>query len=154
MIHDAIAAVIHSSDQQGKYLDEASIEQLKPFLQPDDLKVEAAQRIREHAAAIVKEAVTRSLSHPELLRPSGSLQATRYYAAYVRDLDFFLRYATYALLADDTAILEQRVLKGLKEMYQSLGVTLTVTTDAIQLLKVVTAEVVGVEAGQAIGGLF
>ena len=39
-------------------------------------------------------------------------------------------------------------------MYQSLGVTLAVTTDAIQALKTVTSEVVGPEAAPEIGRYF
>ena len=87
-MQETIAAVIHACDRQGKYLDDAAIDRLKPFWQRGDRKVGAAQLIREHAAVIVKEAVARSLSYPASMHPR-SMQATRYYAACVRDLDFF-----------------------------------------------------------------
>ena len=119
-MQEAVAAVIHSSDIQGKYLDNASIDQLKPFFPRGDVKVQAAQVIREQAAEIVKEAVARSLSQ-QALQSRSSLQATRYYAAGVRDLDFFLRYTTYALLSGGTAILRTASSQRLKRDLPNLG---------------------------------
>ena len=37
-------------------------------------------------------------------------------------MDYFLRYASYALIADDSTILNERVLNGLDDTYKSLGV--------------------------------
>jgi phycobilisome core component len=37
-------------------------------------------------------------------------------------MDYYLRYASYALVAADTNVLDERVLQGLRETYNSLGV--------------------------------
>ena len=46
-----------------------------------------------------------------------------------------LRYVTYALLAGDASVLEDRCLNGLKETYTALGVPLQSTARAVQIMK-------------------
>ena len=65
-----------------------------------------------------------------------------------------LRYATYAMLAGDTSILDERVLNGLKETYNSLGVPIGATVQSIQAMKEVTAGLVGPDAGREMGVYF
>ncbi len=149
MMENTITAVITSFDFQGKYIDIGALEQLKHDYQIDELRVEAAALIRDNAAEIVKGAVAQSLHTAE-----SGMQTTRRYAACVRDLDFYLRYSTYAMVAGDTAILDERVLDGLKDTYLALGVSLAATVEAIQAMREVTAEVVGVDASREVGVYF
>jgi allophycocyanin beta subunit len=151
MAQDAITAVINSADVQGKYLDSAALEKLKGYFSTGDLRVRAAGTISANAAAIVKEAVAKSLLYSDVTRPGGNMYTTRRYAACIRDLDYYLRYATYAMLAGDPSILDERVLNGLKETYNSLGVPVSSTVQAIQAIKEVTASLVGADAGKEMG---
>ena len=82
------------------------------------------------------------------------MYTTRRYAACIRDLDYYLRYATYGMLAGDPSILDERVLNGLKETYNSLGVPIGATIQAIQAMKEVTTALVGSDAGQEMGLYF
>lgn len=150
MMENTITAVITSFDLQGKYIDGNALQQLKHDFQIDEPRVQAAALIRDNAAAIVRDAVSKSLSSSE----DNGLQTTRRYAACVRDLDFYLRYSTYAMVTNDTAILDERVLNGLKETYLALGVPLAATIKAIQAMKEVTVERVGVEAGHKVAPYF
>jgi len=133
-MQDAITAVINSSDVQGKYLDAGSLGKLKSYFQTGQLRVSAASVISANAATIVKEAVAKSLLYSDVTRPGGNMYTTRRYAACIRDLDYYLRYATYAMLAGDASILDERVLNGLKETYNSLGVPISSTIQAIQAI--------------------
>jgi allophycocyanin beta subunit len=151
MAQDAITAVINSSDVQGKYLDTAALEKLKVYFQTGELRVRAASTISSNASAIVKEAVAKSLLYSDITRPGGNMYTTRRYAACIRDLDYYLRYATYAMLAGDPSILDERVLNGLKETYNSLGVPIGATVQAIQAIKEVVASLVGADAGREMG---
>ncbi len=151
MAQDAITSVINAADVQGKYLDTASIEKLKGYFSSGDLRVRAAGTISANAAVIVKEAVAKSLLYSDITRPGGNMYTTRRYAACIRDLDYYLRYATYAMLAGDASILDERVLNGLKETYNSLGVPIGATVQAIQAIKEVTAGLVGSDAGREMG---
>ncbi len=55
-------------------------------------------------------------------------------------MDYFLRYASYALIADDSTILNERVLHGLDDTYKSLGVPTGPTVRGIALLADVICE--------------
>jgi allophycocyanin beta subunit len=153
-MQDAITAVINSSDVQGKYLDGSSLDKLKGYFSTGELRVRAATSISANAGAIVKEAVAKSLLYSDTTRPGGNMYTCRRYAACIRDLDYFLRYATYAMLAGDPSILDERVLNGLKETYNSLGVPIGNTIGAVQAMKEVTASVVGADAGREMGVYF
>ena len=56
-------------------------------------------------------------------------------AACLRDGDIVLRYVTYAILAGDASILEDRCLNGLKETYAALGVPTGSASRAIAIMK-------------------
>jgi allophycocyanin beta subunit len=150
-MQDAITSVINSSDVQGRYLDVAALEKLKGYFATGELRVRASAAISANSSTIVKEAVAKSLLYSDVTRPGGNMYTTRRYAACIRDLDYYLRYATYAMLAGDASILDERVLNGLKETYSSLGVPVTSTIQAIQAIKEVAASLVGADAGKELG---
>ncbi|MBW4520187.1 MAG: allophycocyanin subunit beta [Scytolyngbya sp. HA4215-MV1] len=151
MAQDAITSVINSSDVQGKYLDSSSLDKLKAYFGTGELRVRAAGTIAANASTIIKEAVAKSLLYSDVTRPGGNMYTCRRYAACIRDLDYYLRYATYAMLAGDPSILDERVLNGLKETYNSLGVPVGSTVQAIQAIKEVAASLIGTDAGRELG---
>ena len=153
-MQDAITSVINAADVQGKYLDDTSLEKLKSYFQTGELRVRASATIAANAALIIKEAVAKSLLYSDITRPGGNMYTTRRYAACIRDLDYYLRYATYGMLAGDPSILDERVLNGLKETYNSLGVPIGATIQAIQAMKEVTVGLVGSDAGKEMGLYF
>jgi len=88
------------------------------------------------ASSIVKEAGSKLFEQvPELIRPGGNAYTTRRYAACLRDMDYYLRYGSYALVAGDSDLLDERVLTGLRETYNSLGVPIAPTVIGIQIMK-------------------
>jgi phycobilisome core component len=71
-------------------------------------------------------------------------------------MDYFLRYASYALVADDSTILNERVLNGLDDTYKSLGVPTGPTVRSIALMADVVCEQLsdsGVAAAAAINAV-
>ena len=153
-MQDAITSVINTADVQGKYLDDSSLNKLKGYFETGELRVRAASTIAANAANIIKESVAKALLYSDITRPGGNMYTTRRYAACIRDLDYYLRYATYGMLAGDPSILDERVLNGLKETYNSLGVPIGATIQAIQAMKEVTSNAVGVDAGKEMGLYF
>lgn len=153
-MQDAITSVINAADIQGKYLDDSSVEKLKGYFKTGELRVRAASTIASNSATIIKEAVAKALLYSDITRPGGNMYTTRRYAACIRDLDYYLRYATYGMLAGDPSILDERVLNGLKETYNSLGVPIGATIQAIQAMKEVTIGLVGSDAGKEMGLYF
>ena len=140
-MRDAITGLIGLYDQLGRYLDRDAIDSISAWLAESELRLAAVQLINAEAAGIVREASQRLwLEDPELILPGGNAYTTRRLSACLRDMDYFLRYASYALIADDATILNERVLNGLDDTYKSLGVPTGPTVRSIALLADVVCE--------------
>ncbi len=150
-MRDAVTSLIRNYDSTGRYLDRNALDSLKSYFDSGTVRVQAAAVINGNAAAIVKQAGLRLFEDmPELIRPGGNAYTTRRYAACLRDMDYYLRYATYALVAGNTDVLDERVLYGLRETYNSLGVPIGPTVIGVQIMKDIVKEQVaatGIEAG-------
>lgn len=135
-MRDAITKLIKNYDVSGRYLDRNAVDSLKSYFQTGTARVQAAAAINANSASIVKQAGSQLFEElPELIRPGGNAYTTRRYAACLRDMDYYLRYASYALVAGDTNVLDERVLQGLRETYNSLGVPIGPTVRGIQIMK-------------------
>jgi phycobilisome core component len=140
-MRDAVATLIKSYDATGRYFDRDAVDTLKSYFLTGTGRVKAAAIINANAAEIVREAGSRLFAElPELIQPSGNAYTTRRFAACLRDMDYYLRYATYALVAGDTDVLDERVLEGLRETYNSLSVPIGPTVQGIQIMKEIVRE--------------
>ncbi|MCH2049935.1 MAG: allophycocyanin subunit beta [Trichodesmium sp. ALOHA_ZT_67] len=150
-MQDTITSLIKNYDIKGRYLDQNGIDQLKSYFETGTARVQAATLINSQAASLVKQAaITLFAEQPELIRPGGNAYTTRRYAACLRDMDYYLRYATYALVAGNTDVLDERVLQGLRETYNSLGVPIGPTLIGISILKELIkskVEAAGIQTG-------
>ncbi len=151
-MRDAVTSLIKNYDLTGRYLDRDAIDQLKSYFQTGTARVQAAAVINSNAAGLVKQAGSQLFQElPELIRPGGNAYTTRRYAACLRDMDYYLRYATYAMVAGDTDVLDERVLQGLRETYNSLSVPIGPTVVGIGILNTLVREQVaaaGVPTGE------
>ncbi|MBN4005750.1 allophycocyanin subunit beta [Nostoc sp. LPT] len=135
-MRDAVTSLIKNYDLAGRYFDRNAIDSLKSYFDSGTARVQAAAAINSNAAVLVKQAGLQLFEElPELIRPGGNAYTTRRYAACLRDMEYYLRYATYALVAGNTNVLDERVLQGLRETYNSLGVPIGPTVRGIQILK-------------------
>jgi phycobilisome core component len=135
-MRDAVTNLIKTYDITGRYLDRNAIDSLKSYFDTGAARIAAAGVINANAASIVKAASLKLFDElPELIRPGGNAYTTRRYAACLRDMDYYLRYASYAIVAGDTNVLDERVLQGLRETYNSLGTPIAPTVRGIQIIK-------------------
>jgi phycobilisome core component len=142
-MRDAVTTLIGSYDTTGRYFDRDAMDTLKSYFATGEARVRAAALINANASAIVREAGLKLFDQlPELIAPGGNAYTTRRYAACLRDMDYYLRYASYALVAGDNDVLNERVLAGLRETYNSLGVPIGPTVQGIQIMSgIVQAQV-------------
>jgi len=141
-MRDAITGLIGRYDQLGRYFDRSAIDRIEGYFGQAELRLKAVELINREATELVREASQRLfVGDPELLLPGGNAYTTRRLSACLRDMDYFLRYASYALIADDSTILNERVLNGLDDTYKSLGVPTGPTVRSIVLLGEVVAEI-------------
>lgn len=142
-MRDAITTLIRDYDLSGRYLDRDAMDRLKSYYETGTARVIATATINANAAAIVRQAGSQLFEEvPELIRPGGNAYTTRRFSACLRDMDYYLRYATYALVADDTDVLDERVLQGLRETYNSLGVPIGPTVRGIEIMKEMVKDMV------------
>ena len=140
-MRDAITGLIGRYDQLGRYLDRDAIDTISTYLAESTARLAAVELINREATELVREAAQRLwLEDPELILPGGNAYTTRRLSACLRDIDYFLRYASYALIAGDPTILNERVLNGLDDTYKSLGVPTGPTVRSIALLADVICE--------------
>jgi phycobilisome core component len=145
-MRDAISGLIGRYDQLGRYLDRDAIDRIGAYYAQSSARLAAVELINREATEIVRAASQRLwLEDPELILPGGNAYTTRRLAACLRDLDYFLRYASYALIADDVQILDERVLNGLDDTYKSLGVPTGPTVRGIALLAEVVVEMLSAD---------
>ena len=145
-MQDAITNILNKYDLIGKYLDQAAINELKIYFNTGLDRIKIIELIQSRSSKIIKETSAQLYDEqPELLRPGGNSYTTRRYAACLRDLEYYLRYTSYALIAGSNNILNERVLNGLRDTYNSLGVPIAPTARSIQILQeVIQKEVVRV----------
>jgi phycobilisome core component len=135
-MRDAITTLIKNYDVTGRYLDRDAMGELKSYFDSGAARITVAALINANSPVIVKNAGLQLFEEvPELIRAGGNAYTTRRYSACLRDMDYYLRYASYALVAGDTDVLNERVLQGLRETYNSLGVPIGPTVRGIQIMK-------------------
>jgi phycobilisome core component len=135
-MRDAVTTLIKTYDDTGRYLDQNALNSIKSYFDSGLDRVKAAAVISANAAEIVKGAGAQLFEQvPELIRPGGNAYTTRRYAACLRDMDYYLRYGSYALVAGNPDVLDERVLTGLRETYNSLSVPIGPTVMGIQIMK-------------------
>ncbi|ASC72778.1 Allophycocyanin beta subunit [Halomicronema hongdechloris C2206] len=140
-MRDAVTTLIKTYDDTGRYLDRSALDSLKGYFDSGLARVKATAVISGNAAGIVKEAASKLFEQiPELIRAGGNAYTTRRYAACLRDMDYYLRYGSYALVAGNADVLDERVLTGLRETYNSLGVPIGPTIVGIQIMKQIVKE--------------
>jgi phycocyanin beta chain len=120
---DAFAKVVSQADAKGEFLSTAQLDALSSTVKEGSKRLDAVNRITSNASTIVANAA-RSLfeEQPQLIQPGGNAYTNRRMAACLRDMEIILRYVSYAVLAGDASVLDDRCLNGLRETYQALGV--------------------------------
>nr|YP_010619051.1 Allophycocyanin beta 18 subunit [Pterosiphonia complanata]WAX03064.1 Allophycocyanin beta 18 subunit [Pterosiphonia complanata] len=135
-MQDAISNILNRYDITGKYLDLVGIEEIKVYFNTAIERLKVTEIIASNSSRIVKETANKLYTEqPELLRPGGNSYTTRRYSTCLRDIDYYLRYASYALIAGSTDILNERLLDGLKETYISLSVPIGPIIRTVEILK-------------------
>jgi phycocyanin beta chain len=136
MVLDAFAKVVSQADAKGEFLSSAQLDALSALVRDGNKRLDVVNRITSNASAIVTNAA-RALfdEQPNLIAPGGNAYTHRRMAACIRDLEIILRYVTYAAIAGDASVLDDRCLNGLRETYQALGTPGSSVAVGVQKMK-------------------
>lgn len=133
---DAFAKVVSQADAKGEFLSSAQLDALSALVTAGNKRLDAVNRITSNASTIVTNAA-RALfeEQPNLISPGGNAYTNRRMAACLRDMEIILRYVTYAAIAGDASVLDDRCLNGLRETYQALGTPGSSVAVGVQKMK-------------------
>lgn len=133
---DAFTRVVSQADTRGEFLSDEQLDALTQMVKDGNKRLDVVNRITSNSSSIVTNAARALFAEqPQLIQPGGNAYTNRRMAACLRDMEIILRYITYAALAGDASVLEDRCLNGLRETYQALGVPGASTATGIQKMK-------------------
>ncbi len=141
---DAFAKVVSQADAKGEFLSNSQLDALSGIVKDGSKRLDTVNRMTSNASAIVTNAARALFAEqPQLIAPGGNAYTNRRMAACLRDMEIILRYVTYATLAGDASVLDDRCLNGLRETYQALGVPGGSTAAGVQKMKEAAIQLVG-----------
>nr|YP_009397400.1 phycoerythrin subunit b [Dasyclonium flaccidum]ARW66586.1 phycoerythrin subunit b [Dasyclonium flaccidum] len=133
---DAFSRVVVNSDSKAAYVSGSDLQALKTFISDGNKRLDSVNAVVSNSSCIVADAISGMIcENPGLIAPGGNCYTNRRMAACLRDGEIILRYVSYALLAGDASVLEDRCLNGLKETYIALGVPTNSSARAVSIMK-------------------
>jgi allophycocyanin-B len=131
-----VSQVILKADDDLRYLSSGELQSIQEFLRTGDQRIRIAETLAENDKKIVEQAQKQLFKQrPDFRSPGGNAYSQKQYNQCLRDYSWYLRLATYGILAGDINLIEEIGLLGAKEMYNSLGVPVPGMVLAIQCLK-------------------
>nr|YP_010952177.1 phycocyanin beta subunit [Gloiopeltis furcata]WMP13846.1 phycocyanin beta subunit [Gloiopeltis furcata] len=133
---DAFAKVVAQADARGEFLSNTQLDALEAMVAEGNKRLDVINKVNSNASAIVTNSARALFAEqPQLVQPGGNAYTSRRMAACLRDMEIVLRYVSYAMIAGDSSVLDDRCLNGLRETYQALGTPGTSVAVAIQKMK-------------------
>jgi len=133
---DAFSRAVVSADAKTATIGESELAALRQYVANGNKRLDAVNAIASNASCIVSDAVSGMIcENTGLIQAGGNCYPNRRMASCLRDGEIVLRYISYALLAGDASVLDDRCLNGLKETYIALGVPLQSAGRAVAIMK-------------------
>jgi len=150
---DAFSRAVVAADSKNAPIGGGDLAALKEFIASGNRRLDAVNSIASNASCMVSDAIAGMIcENTGLIQAGGNCYPNRRMAACLRDGEIILRYVTYALLAGDASVLDDRCLNGLKETYAALGVPTTSTARAVGIMKAQAAAHIKDEPSEARAG--
>jgi phycoerythrin beta chain len=150
---DAFSRAVVSADAKTAPLGSGELALLRNYIADGNKRLDAVNAITSNASCIVSDAVTGMIcENTGLIQAGGNCYPNRRMAACLRDGEIVLRYISYALLAGDASVLDDRCLNGLKETYVALGVPLQSAARAVSIMKSAATALINATNTSASGG--
>ena len=146
---DAFSKAVVTADTKTAPIGTEELASLKEFIAAGNKRLDSVNAITSNASCIVSDAVAGMICENNgLIQAGGNCYPNRRMAACLRDGEIILRYVTYALIARDDSILNDRCLNGLKETYIALGVPTTSASRAVGIMKAAAVAFINNTASQ------
>ncbi|MBP0016418.1 MAG: bleomycin hydrolase [Cyanobacteria bacterium SBLK] len=135
---DKFSRAVVTADSKTACIGGDELAALRGFIAEGNKRLDAVNAIASNASCCVSDAIAGMIcENTGLIQAGGNCYPNRRMAACLRDGEIILRYVSYALLAGDASVLEDRCLNGLKETYAALGVPATSSARAVGIMKAI-----------------
>lgn len=149
---DAFAKVVAQADARGEFLSNTQLDGLSAMIADGNKRLDAVNAINSNASTIVTSSARALFAEqPQLIQPGGNAYTNRRMAACLRDMEIILRYVSYAIIAGDSSVLDDRCLNGLKETYQALGTPGSSVAAGVQKMKAAAIAVANDSSNVTVG---
>tara|TARA_B100000579_G_C22413144_1_gene657239 strand:- start:51 stop:599 length:549 start_codon:yes stop_codon:yes gene_type:complete len=139
---DAFSRAVVSADTKGIPIGSDELSDLRKYVSDANKRIDATLAITKNVSCIAADAISGMVcENTGLTQPGGNCYPTRRMATCLRDGEIILRYVSYALLAGDPSILDDRCINGLKDTYLALGVPISNAVRAIEIMKIATVAI-------------
>ncbi|MEB3336294.1 MAG: hypothetical protein VKJ46_02460 [Leptolyngbyaceae bacterium] len=136
-----ISEYVEKANAKTGYFQVDEIAKLSSYVKSGLLRTETAAALTTHQEEIIKEAVARLIQkRPEIIAPVSNEQSESILAVFVRDLDFFLRLITYAIIAENILLLDDLLVKW-KQLGEPSITPVTTAVQGIQEMKDVISSI-------------
>ena len=133
---DAFSRQAVSADSSGSFIGGAQLNDLEGIHRRGQQASGRRERHHRNASCVVSDSVAGiCCENTGLTAPNGGVYTNRKMAACLRDAEIIMRYVSYALLAGDASVLQDRCLNGLRETYAALGVPSGSASRAVAIMK-------------------
>ena len=133
---DAFSRAALAADSSGSFIGGDQLGALRAFVAEGNKRLDAVNAIASNASCVVSDSVAGiCCENKGLTDPGGGVYTNRKMAACLRDAEIVLRYVSYALLAGDGSVLQDRCVNGLREAYAALGVPAGSAARAVAIMK-------------------
>ncbi len=137
---------IVSADAEARYLSPGELERIKGFISSGANRLRVAQVLTESRERIIKEAGDALFQRrPDVVSPGGNAYGEEMTATCLRDLDYYLRLVTYAVISGEVSPIDEIGIIGAKEMYKSLGTPIDAVAQGVREMKNVASSLISGE---------
>lgn len=146
-----VKKLIVNADAETRYPTPGELEQIKILAQSGARRLRLAQALTANREGIIKQAGSQLFQRrPDIVSPGGNAYGQEMTATCLRDMDYYLRLITYAVVAGDSTPIEEIGVIGVRQMYRSLGTPIEAVVESVRAMKNVTSTMMsGEDAGEA-----
>lgn len=138
--------IIEVADDELRYPTASELTAVKDYMSDGARRLRIAEALSENRKRIVDESQRLLFAkRPEYRQTGGNAATQKRYTQCLRDYDWYLRLATYGIIAGDKGPIESIGLVGVREMYNALDVPISGMIDAMKFMKGIALELLNTE---------
>ena len=147
--------LILQADDQLRYPSGGELRSMVEYLSRGAERLAVVRVLTDNEKKIVDESAKQLFQrNPDYVAPGGNAYGQKQRAQCLRDYSWYLRLATYGVLAGSTEMIQQIGLVGAREMYNSLGVPMPGMVDAMRTMKEASLALLSTDQASLAGPYF